>query len=77
LATYGRLPSDFDESTAMGLAQNIPMIEARQSLVFAQGIAIAFGSPELTEHTIRMATGNSDLAFRVRMSMEHQKAATL
>ncbi len=77
MATYGRLPSDFDESTAMGLAQNIPMIEARQSLVFAQGIAIAFGSPELTEHTIRMATGNSDLAFRVRMSMEHQKAATL
>lgn len=77
MATYGRLPSDFDESTAMGLAQNIPMIEARQSLMLAQGIAIAFGSPELTEHTIRMATGNSDLAFRVRMNMEHQKAATL
>ncbi len=77
MATYGRLPSDFDGPTAMGLAQNIPMIEARQSLMLAQGIAIAFGSPELTEHTIRMATGNSDLAFRVRMSMEHQKAATL
>ena len=77
MATYGRLPSDFDESTAMGLARNIPMIEARQSLMLAQGIAIAFGSPELTEHTILMATGNSDLAFRVRMSMEHQKAATL
>jgi hypothetical protein len=59
----------------MGLAQNIPMIEARQALMFAQGIAIAFGSPELTEHTIRTATGDSDLAFRVRMSMEHSKAA--
>jgi hypothetical protein len=58
----------------MGLAQNIPMIEARQALMLAQGIAIAFGSPELTEHTVLTATGDSDIAFRVRMSMEHSKA---
>jgi hypothetical protein len=51
------------------------MIEARHALMLAQGIAIAFGSPELTEHTIRTATGDNDLAFRVRMSMEHNKAA--
>ena len=31
MATYGRLPSDFDGLTAMGLAQNIPMIEARNA----------------------------------------------
>ena len=59
----------------MGLAQNIPMIEARQSLVFAQGIAVALGSPEMTEQTIRLATGDASLAFRTRMEMEHSKAA--
>ena len=58
----------------MGLAQNIPMIEARQSLVFAQGIAVAFGSPELTEHTIRLATSDASLAFKTRMQIEHSKA---
>jgi len=58
----------------MGLAQNIPMIEARQSLVFAQGIAIAFGSPELTEYTVQLATGDSSLAFKTRMQLEHSKA---
>ena len=74
MATYGRLPSDFDGLTAMGLAQNIPMIEARNALVLAQGIAIALGSAELSEHTVHMATGDRDLAFRVRMNMEHNKA---
>jgi hypothetical protein len=59
----------------MGLAQNIPMIEARQSLVFAQGIAVAFGSPELTEHIIRLTTGDASLAFKTRMEIEHSKAA--
>ena len=59
----------------MGLAQNIPMIEARQSLVFAQGIAVAFGSPELTEHIVNLATGDASLAFKTRMQIEHSKAA--
>ena len=58
----------------MGLAQNIPMIEARHALMLAQGIAIAFGSPELTEHTIRLATGDASLAFKTRMQIEHSKA---
>lgn len=58
----------------MGLAQNIPMIEARQSLVFAQGIAVAFGSPELTEHIVNLATGDASLAFKTRMQIEHSKA---
>ena len=59
----------------MGLAQNIPMIEARQSLVFAQGIAVALGSPELTEHIVNLATGDASLAFKTRMQIEHSKAA--
>ena len=48
----------------MGLAQNIPMIEARQTLAMAQAIGIAFGSGEGAEHTIRLATGlpNSSMA---------------
>ena len=58
----------------MGLAQNIPMIEARQSLVFAQGIAVALGSPELTEHIVNLATGDASLAFKTRMQIEHSKA---
>lgn len=58
----------------MGLAQNIPMIEARQTLAMAQAIGIAFGSGEGAEHTIRLATGSADLAFRVRMQMQHEKA---
>lgn len=58
----------------MGLAQNIPMIEARHTLAMAQAIGIAFGSVEGAENTIRLATGNADLAFRIRMQMEHEKA---
>lgn len=58
----------------MGLAANIPMIEARKALSFAQGIAMAFGSPEAAQATIRLAHGSDDLAWAVRMALQHQKA---
>ena len=74
LATYGRPPTDFDPETAMGLAQNIPMIEARQSIVQARAIAMALGSGEVAQQTVALATGDADLAFRIRMNLEHQKA---
>lgn len=57
----------------MGLAVNIPAIEARQALIMAQGIAIAFGSPELTQQTIQPATGDAALAWKVRMQMQHER----
>jgi hypothetical protein len=57
----------------MGLAVNIPAIEARQALIMAQGIAIAFGSPELTQQTIQLATGDAALAWKVRMQMQHER----
>ena len=58
----------------MGLAQNIPVIEARQSLLQARAIAMAFGAGEVAQHAIGLATGDADLAFRIRMNLEHQKA---
>jgi hypothetical protein len=58
----------------MGLAQNIPMIEARLSLALARGIAIAFGSGEAAQQAVLAATGNAELAWKVRMQAEHQKA---
>lgn len=59
----------------MGLAQNIPAIEARQSIVQARAIAMAFGAGEVAQQAIALATGDDDLAFRIRMTLEHQKAA--
>lgn len=58
----------------MGLAQNIPMIEARLSLAMARAISIAFGASDQAAQAITLATGNADLGFRVRMQMDHQKA---
>jgi hypothetical protein len=58
----------------MGLAHNIPMIEARQSIVQARAIAMALGSAEVAQQTVALATGDADLAFRIRMNLEHQKA---
>jgi hypothetical protein len=72
MATYGRPPSDFDQETAMGLMANIPMVEARRALSFAQGIAVAFGSPEAAEGVVRQATGSDELAWSVRMGLQHQ-----
>lgn len=58
----------------MGLAHNIPMIEARTALSLAHGIGAAFGGAAQVESLIRTATGNAEAAFRARMQIEHQKA---
>lgn len=73
-ATYGRLPTEFTPEMAMGLAQNIPTIEARQALTLARAIGVAFGGGEQLEELLRVATGDAELAFRARMKAEHQKA---
>lgn len=47
----------------MGLAANIPAVEASQSLVMAQAIALALGDdPKLHASMIYKATGSSALA---------------
>lgn len=74
MAVYGRPPADFDKETAMGLAHNIPMIEARLALTMARAISIAFGSPEAAQQAVLSATGSDELAWKVRMSLAHQKA---
>jgi hypothetical protein len=76
LAAYGRLPSDFDENTAMGLAMNIPMIEARQSMAVMQGINAAFGDGNAIEAIVHASTGNAALAFAARVKAQHQKAVS-
>ena len=60
----------------MGLAQNIPMIEARNALTMARAISIAFGSPESAQQAIFAATRNEELAWKVRMQIAHQKAVS-
>lgn len=77
VATYGRLPTDFDPETAMGLAMNIPAIEARNTLAMSQAIAIAFGSSDQMESTIRLATGSNELAFKAKVAAEHQRMSRL
>ncbi len=77
VATYGRLPSEFDKETAMGLAMNIPAIEARNALAMAQAISIALGNSEQAERAVRLVTGSDDLAFRAKVQMEHQRMASL
>lgn len=59
----------------MGLAQNIPAVEARQTMTMARAIGVAFGSPELVEQVVFQATGNAQIAFRARVRATHEKAA--
>jgi hypothetical protein len=58
----------------MGLANNIPMIEARNALTMAQAIGASFGGATQLEALVRTATGNAEIAYRVRMRLEHEKA---
>ena len=76
MAAYGRLPSEFDETTAMGLALNIPMIEARVALSLMQGISAAFGDEKTLEHVLHIATGDASLAFAARIRAQHARAAS-
>jgi len=58
----------------MGLALNIPALEARRTLAMAQAISIAFGDENVTEVAIRQATGDEALAYQAKVRMMHSKA---
>ena len=51
----------------MGLAANIPAVEAAQALVFARAIGIAFGDGKAMAAAVFASTGNSRLAQRVEI----------
>lgn len=57
----------------MGLAANIPAIEAAQALVFAKGIGIAFGDGKALASAIYAATGNARLAERTEIDAMRQQ----
>lgn len=73
LSVYGRLPTDFDPYTAMGLAVNIPSIEAAEALTLARGIAIALGDSKMFAAAIFQTTGDARLAQRVEIQAHMQK----
>jgi hypothetical protein len=60
--------------TAMGLAANIPAIEAAQSLVMAKAIGIAFGNAKLHAECVYLTTGSGRLAQRVEIAAQRAKA---
>jgi hypothetical protein len=76
LATYGRLPNEFDPETAMALAANIPAIESAQALVFARGIGMAFGDGDGLASAVHDVTGCDRLArnLKIRAAMEKANA---
>jgi len=75
LATYGRLPTEFDPETAMGLAANIPAIEAAEALTLAQGIRLALGEdPSAHARAVFAATGSAALAQRIEVQGKMRKA---
>lgn len=61
----------------MGLAMNIPAVEARNALAMAQAISIALGNADQAERAIKLVTGSDELAFRAKVQMEHQRMASL
>jgi hypothetical protein len=70
---YGRLPTEFDPETAMGLMANIPAIEAHESLVVARGVNIAFGDTKSLAAAVFLTTGNAHLAQKVEITAQMQK----
>lgn len=56
----------------MGLAANIPSVEAAQALVFAKAISIAFGDAKAFAQSIYQTTGNARLAQRVEIDAMRQ-----
>lgn len=58
----------------MGLAMNIPALEARRTIAMAKAIAVAFGDENATEAAIRQATGDAALAYQAKVRMMHSKA---
>lgn len=76
VATYGRLPSEFDPDIAMGLSMNIPAIEAAQTLSMARAISIAFGDADALGDAIYATTGNGRLAQRSAIAMKRSMEAS-
>lgn len=73
LATYGRLPTEFDPETAMGLMANIQAVESAKALTFAQGITIAFGDSKAQAHAVYDVTGSARLAQKIEVQAMMQK----
>lgn len=73
MSVYGRLPSEFDPETAMGLMTNIPAIEAAEALVLARGIAVAMGDTKSFVSCIHQVTGNDQLAQKIAVQAAMQK----
>jgi hypothetical protein len=68
------MPNEFDPDTAMGLAANIPAIEAHQTLAMARAVAIVFGDAKSLARAVYESTGSAKLAQRVEIQAQMQKA---
>ena len=59
----------------MGLAANISAVEASQTLVMAQAIAVALGDdPKLQAQIVHRSTGNDRLAQRIEIQAQMQRS---
>lgn len=43
----------------------------------ARAIGIAFGAGESAQQMVTLATNNSELGWRIRMNLEHEKAVAV
>jgi hypothetical protein len=68
------MPDEFDPETAMGLAANIPAVEAAQSLVTARAVSIAMGDSSTLAACVYASTGSAALAQRIDIEAARQKA---
>jgi len=57
----------------MALAANIPVIESAQALVFARGIAIAFGDGDSLASAVHDVTGNDRLARNIKIKAARER----
>jgi hypothetical protein len=67
------MPEEFDSDTAMGLAVNIPVVEAAQSLMMARAISIAMGDAKNLAACVYLTTGNDRLAQKVELDAVRQR----
>jgi len=58
----------------MGLAANIPMIEARQALVTARALAVSFGDEDAIRGTYMAAYNDRALVSKILAELQHSKA---
>jgi hypothetical protein len=73
VATYGRLPSEFDPDTALGLAANIANVEASHAVSTAQGIDAALGNENMAASLLWQVTGNDRLAQQMAVRAKMQR----